>query len=322
MTNTQPATLIHADDYGITATQAHRILSLSSTCGGNGALNSLSIFANSPAFPDAASLVKPHWKHGNIQVRLHLNLVEGAPVSRPAEVPLLVDERGMFANNFLGLLALSIGARRKAFFEQLVFECRSQIRQFLSQFPSQKKHMQIDSHQHVHAIPLVYKALATALQEEGCEISLLREPLDPLRLYHAVRCEGGQRTQNPTSHSPEKLPQPSLANKAKVLLIDALWKKCPKNDMPWAQGALLPAPLFCGVGLSGMMGEFNEPLLSSFQREAKQQNRDLEILFHPVSVPLEECLDPANKPFAEACASASRQLEAERIVAISEWIRA
>jgi len=45
----QRTTFIHADDFGITPGQAKAILSLSSSCGGSGALNSVSIFANSPA---------------------------------------------------------------------------------------------------------------------------------------------------------------------------------------------------------------------------------------------------------------------------------
>ena len=44
----------HADDYGITEQQAADILKLSQVCGGQGALSSVSIFANSPAFEAAA----------------------------------------------------------------------------------------------------------------------------------------------------------------------------------------------------------------------------------------------------------------------------
>ena len=322
MANNQCTTFIHADDYGITPAQARRILSLSSSCDGNGALNSLSIFTNSPSFPEAAGLVKPYWNHGSIQVHLHLNLVEGTPVCSSSEVPLLTNEQGMLSNNFLGLLIRSLGTARKAFFKQLVCECRAQIRRFVSQFPSQQGHMQLDSHQHVHAIPLVYQALATALREEGCEIFLLREPLDPLYLYQAP-CSSNERQALHSSkhHAGATLPQPPLINKAKTALIKSLWTKCPKNEMPWVVNKPRCAPLFCGVALSGKMDEFNEGLLSMFQQEAQRQNRNLEILFHPVSVPLEKCLDPNNKPFAEACASASRQREAERIITMSNWLQ-
>ena len=90
-------------------------------------------------------------------------------------------------------------------------------------------------------------------------------------------------------------------------------RKCSINDIPWAPNRPASAPLFSGVALSGRMDEFSKPLLASFQHEATRQNRDAEILFHPISVPIEKCLDPLNKPFAEACASVSRNHEAELI---------
>ena len=103
----QRTTFIHADDFGITPGQAKAILSLSSSCGGSGALNSVSIFANSPAFYEAASLAQPYVRRGVLRVCLHLNLVEGPSVADPKRIPLLVNERGMFDNNFMGLFKLA-----------------------------------------------------------------------------------------------------------------------------------------------------------------------------------------------------------------------
>ena len=100
----QCTTFIHADDFGITPGQAKDILSLSSSCGGDGALNSVSIFANSPAFHEAASLAQPHANRGVLRVCLHLNLVEGPSIADPKRISLLVNERGMFDNDFVGLL--------------------------------------------------------------------------------------------------------------------------------------------------------------------------------------------------------------------------
>ena len=117
----QRTTFIHADDFGITPGQAKAILSLSSSCGGSGALNSVSIFANSPAFYEAASLAQPYVRHGVLRVCLHLNLVEGPSVADPKRIPLLVNERGMFDNNFMGLFKLGITNNGEAFY-QLVLE--------------------------------------------------------------------------------------------------------------------------------------------------------------------------------------------------------
>ena len=309
----QCTTFIHADDFGITPGQATDILSLSSSCGGDGALNSVSIFANSPAFHEAASLAQPHANRGVLRVCLHLNLVEGPSIADPKRIPLLVNERGMFDNDFVGLLKLGITNKCEAF-NQLVIECRSQIQRFLSAFSDQQLSFQLDSHQHVHAVPIVYKALAQALAEENCLVRRLREPIDPLSLYRTygegVAKESGSVPMPQTHNAPTRIP---MVNRAKIFLISALWRKCPVDKIPWAPNRPASAPLFSGVALSGHMDEFNKTLLASFQHEATRQTRDVEILFHPISVPIEECLDPLNKSFTEACASASRNREAELI---------
>ena len=313
MKNKQCTTFIHADDFGITPVQAKEILSLSSSCNGIGALNSVSIFANSPAFDEAASLAQPHVDRGLLRVCLHLNLVEGPSLSNPERIPLLVNEHGMFKNNFIGLLKLGI-INKHDVFDQLVIECRNQIQRYLSAFPNEQLSFQLDSHQHVHAVPVVYKALAQALIEENCQVMRLREPIDPLSVYRSSIGDSSKESDNTSmtqKHNASiRIP---MVNRAKIVLISALWRKCPVNDIPWSPNRPSSAPLFSGVVLSGRMDEFNKHLLVSFQHEAARQDRDVEILFHPISVPIKECLDPLNEPFAEACASESRNREAALI---------
>lgn len=196
----------------------------------------------------------------------------------------------------------------------MLLNARSQIQRFLSAFPDQQLSFQLDSHQHVHAVPIVYRALAQALAKENCLVKRLREPIDPLPLYRTcVEVDSKESAGSSTSQSrntPTRIP---MVNRAKIFLISALWRKCSVNDIPWAPNRPASAPLFSGVALSGRMDKFSKPLLASFQHEATRQNRDAEILFHPISVPIEKCLDPLNKPFAEACASVSRNHEAELI---------
>lgn len=313
MKNKQCTTFIHADDFGITPVQAKEILSLGSSCNGIGALNSVSIFANSPAFDEAASLAQPYVDRGVLRVCLHLNLVEGPSLSSPERIPLLVNENGMFKNNFIGLLKLGI-INKHAAFDQLVIECRNQIQRYLSAFPNQQLSLQLDSHQHVHAVPVVYKALAQALIEENCQVMRLRKPIDPLSVYRSSIGDSSKESDNThmTQIHNTSIHIP-MVNRMKIFLISVLWGKCPVNDIPWSPNSPSSAPLFSGVALSGHMDEFNKPLLVSFQHEAARQDRDVEILFHPISVPIKECLDPLNAPFAEACASESRNREAALI---------
>ena len=297
----------HADDFGITVEQARDILSLSTLCGGNGALNSLSIFVNSPSFPESSKLLLPFLCEEDLRICLHLNLVEGPCVSNPSLIPLLVDERGMFRHDFLGLLKLGVSSHRTEVLTQITLECRNQIKKFVHTFPILRQKLCLDSHQHTHAVPLVYKALGRALVAEGCKVRTLRAPLDPLKVYRNIETLPAPKRRNCGSDT-GKVSIPPI-NRSKVFLIDMLWQRCDVNVIPWASAKPEESPLFCGVALSGEMHRFNASLLQAFEAEAARQHRSLEILFHPVSVPLEECLDPQNTPFAQACASPNRDKE-------------
>lgn len=288
------ATVFHADDFGITPTQAHALLSLSTACGGHGALSSISLLSNSPAFAAASTAAAPFADSGVLQIALHLNLVEGRPCSNPGDIPLLVDERGMFCRDFGGIMAASLphGAHRQALREQVERECRAQIRAYLQAFPSQQGSLRVDGHQHVHVIPLVFDALLNAIDAEGCHLERFRLPAEPL--------------------SPHRLnAQVSPVNVVKDAILGSLCRGCRDGLPPDCE-----SPLFCGVLLSGRMDRFDRGLLRRFETLARKRSHNLEVLFHPVSVPREECLDPENDPFAAACASPSRDAEAHLV---SHW---
>ena len=304
--------IVHADDFGITVDQAQHILALSDACGGHGALNSVSIFANSPVFGEVAELARPFVENGRLALALHLNLVEGRPTSRPSDVPLLVNERGTFSCDFAKILLLSAGPHRSALRAQVERECSEQIERFLAAFPSERHHLRIDSHQHVHAIPLVFDALLAAAQKSGCTIARLRLPAEPLGPHRVCG----------TLH------RISPANHVKVLLLDTLCRR-DRAHVP----AHCDTPLFCGVALSGAMSLADARLLSAFEAEAtrRAQTRSTgdtqapdehahsaEMLFHPVSVRPEDCLDPDNEPFTHACSSPERDEEARALVKLAD----
>ncbi len=303
MANETTNTLFHADDYGITAEQAQDILQLSTACGGKGALNSVSIFANSPAFTASVNLARPHVESGAINIGLHLNLVEGFPVCAAEEVPLLVNSRGAFAHNFMGLLALASGPKRAQFNQQVYAECKAQLERFIKGFPEKRTALRADSHQHTHAIPAITNALVKAAHDLGCNWEYLRAPVEPLEPHKTARIVRNQ--QNPVSTTPRITPE----NRAKVILLKALW-----NSKDGGANIGLPHNLFCGVALSAHMDEVDSALVESFERYAATKGMGTEFLFHPISVPLRQCLDPENEPFSHPCANAARDREAKTLV--------
>lgn len=282
--------LFHADDYGITLAQARAILALSDACGGHGALGSASAFANSPAFEEAAALAAPHVKSGALLMGLHLNLVEGAPCADTSDVPLLVNERGMFCHDFLGLARLTNGSQRAQARAQIERECVTQIERFLEAFPAQAHALRLDSHQHTHAIPAVFDTLLAAVRSCGCTLSHLRTPVEPLEPHLARR-----RAAPPV-------------NIAKNTLLALLWRMN-RGKLP----SECATSLFCGVVLSGCMERVDEALVAAFRSLATQRGQAVEFLFHPVSVPRAQCLDPENAPFAAACAAPGRDAEARAL---------
>lgn len=285
--------VFHADDYGITLAQAKAILALSSACGGKGVLESASIFANSPAFDEAARLAAPFVASGALKMSVHLNLVEGAPCKRPEDIPLLVNDRGTFAHDFIGLMRLARGPQRAAFKEQATSEFAAQIERFARAFPSQRDALRLDSHQHTHAVPLLFDAMLDAIARCEGSPAYIRMPAEPLSPYRIA--------QQTSLLSP--------VNLAKDVLLSHF---CAKNAAKVPRGCT--TALFCGVALSGRMERMNPDLVRAFEQEAERRSRPVEMLFHPVSVPIQECLDPQNSAFAEACASPARDNEARTLV--------
>ena len=293
------ALIIHADDFGITVEQSKAILELSDACGGHGALSSMSMFANSPAFKECAELVRPFVDAGKIKLGLHLNIVEGHPVSNPDDVPLLVNERGTFSHSFMGYLMASTlrTGDRDGIREQLAREFSEQIKRYLEAFPDQRRNLRVDTHQHTHMVPLVHDALLAACRRTDCLVTTARLPVEPI---------------GPHLKSPRRIAAISPVNLVKDALLALLAPHCREDLEEGSHDAD-----FSGIVLSGRMQKTTPDLIADMEAQAAEQGRDLEVLFHPISVPIEQCLDPENLPFAQACASPNRDAEAKLIASLS-----
>ena len=289
------ATVFHADDFGITEEQARRILALGDACGGMGAISSISIFANSPAFEASAEAARPFVSAGALRIGVHVNLVEGpaaSPLHKRGRKGGLADARGMLALDFVSLLKTSLSTlpERRELYREVYDECRAQIALFCSAFPEERGRLRIDSHQHVHMIPLVYDAMMHAAASCGCTVAELRIPFEAA-LPHLGGAGGIGRL--------------ASANGVKDALLGLLSLRA-RRHVP--QGCRVPA--FCGVVLSGRMHEADVRLIGRMEDIAARRGRDLEVLLHPVSMRRADCLDPAKTAFADACCAPGRDAEA------------
>ncbi len=282
--------LFHADDFGIDEEQSRRILACGDATDGSGALNSLSILANSPRFDVCATLLDPYIER--IHVGVHLNVVEGKCCSDPALIPLLVDDSGFFKWSFIAMLRKSVGPDRVMLREQLQREIRAQIDRVVQRFPSLADSLRIDSHQHFHLIPLMFDAVVAAVNESEYTLHYLRIPAEPLVPFLDRHIFFTLRPVNWIKHS----------------ILNFLWR-FDRHQYPLKDET--PA-VFCGILLSGHMDAARLAVLKPmFEKYAQRRGAALEFLFHPgaVNSPA-ECLDPRLSGFVDFYLSEGRDVEA------------
>ncbi len=130
-----------ADDFGYCECRSQGIAESCSVVGAVSVLVTL---------PPCATVLPPH-----VAVGLHLNLTEGAPLSR--DVPSLVDAE-------TGLMRGKTGFRRAPAptEEDVRREVAAQLRLFEERYGAPPAH--VDGHQHAHLLPVVANVLAPLLQ--------------------------------------------------------------------------------------------------------------------------------------------------------------
>ena len=241
-----------ADDYGLCTRSSERILE----CIDNGVLNKISVFPNMGQ-PDLEELLK----RDGVLISLHLNLVEGKCMADPDGLSLLVDKNGNLKNTFGGLFGLWL-FKRKQFEAQVYKEIKAQVLFFKDIMPDGVK-FGIDSHQHVHMIPSVFKAMMTVLNDEKIDVEYLRIPTEPLL---------------PFLKTPSLYFTYSAVNIIKQWLLNLLWL----TNKRLLKGCSVKTAKFFGILFSGKMDRKRvERILPKYVEFAEKSNSDIEVLFHP-----------------------------------------
>ena len=276
-----------ADDYGISKESSERI----ALCAQAGVLNKVSILPNG----DIGNF-EEHLGGTGVKLSLHLNLVEGYPLSKPEDVNLLIGENGSFQYSFIGLWLLSLSRKRKQLKEQLRHELGNQIR-FWKQHIGPESPMCIDSHQHTHMIPLVFKALMEALKENDVTVDFLRFPAEPLLPY---------------------LLEPSLYLTYSPVNLVKQWllKFFGLINERERKKANIKREYLMGVLFSGSMDARRVPkVLKHYLQLAEKRKRDIELLFHPgYSQPGEKLICGNKQQFDKFYFSPGRRVEFETLM--------
>lgn len=160
----QRRVVINADDLGFAPGVNRGILDAFEA----GSLSSASMMVNTPAFREAAALVRERMR--GLGVGLHLNLLTGAPLSI---APSLCDPRtgqffslGKLARRALSGRVLEADVRR---------ECDAQLAALRTQ---RIAITHLDSHRHTHALPGLLPAVLSSARAAG--VRVVRRPLDAM----------------------------------------------------------------------------------------------------------------------------------------------
>lgn len=243
-----------SDDFGMTEKTCARILQ----CRENGCLNKISVLPNT-RLEDMPNRLR---QCRDMTLAVHINLVEGTCVSEREKLGLLVDDNGYFKNSFTGLLWLSLFGKRQALHAQVKQEMKAQIHRALSLFPEGTP-IFLDSHQHTHMIPLIFKTLAEIIGEEHLAVSYIRMPAEPILPFLAV---------------PSLFFQYFSVNLIKQWLL----KGCGFINRPILKKLGIDDADFFGIMFSGNMTlQRVEKILPHYYNRAVKHKRNIEVLFHP-----------------------------------------
>ena len=273
---------ICADDYGMTEKSCGRI----EECVKNGVLNRISIFPNT-----SLSDIKERIKYINASLSAHINLVEGKPVSPAENVSLITDKRGYFRYSFIGLLALSLSPERKELERQIYTEISAQLARWSTEIAPGKP-LEIDSHQHTHMIPLIFKTLMRVIKDKGYDVKYIRIPTEPVLPY--IKELSLYKTY-------------SLINTVKQFLLKffgLINKRALKKSN-------INSALFMGILFSGNMDEYRvNKILPHYLKLCEKTGRDAELLFHPGYIEKdEELFDTKKQSFNKFYHSPGRKTE-------------
>ncbi|MDD2798946.1 MAG: ChbG/HpnK family deacetylase [Bacteroidales bacterium] len=242
---------IHSDDFGLSKNISDNILD----CHDYGILNSTSIIVNGSAFEYSMSeFVK---RQDSLRLCLHLNLVEGKPLS--SQVSILTNSQGEFKYSFqtLWLKYLLSNKDLKTQLKIAVeLEIKAQIQKYLTLLPKDYP-LNIDGHIHIHVIPFIFDIIC----KQASKICYIRVPLEPF--FFSTKGFYNYLTPNTLKH----------------IILKILSKRC--NRILKQESRIKKNDYLIGILFSGRMSlESIKSALKKIKNTTKNPDTVIEVLFH------------------------------------------
>ena len=275
-----------ADDYGISKEYNKRI----EECLKKGILNKVSVLPNG----DIDGFVQK-LSGKDVLLTLHLNLVEGRPLSPVEDINLLVDQNGCFKYSFIGLFLMSFSHKQKELKRQVYTEIQNQLRFWIDK--TGDKSISIDCHQHVYEIPWIFKTLMQVIRDEKLDVKYLRIPAEPLSAY---------------IFTPTLYTSYSITGLVKQWLLKGL----AFINRGALKGMKFSSAYFMGVMLSGKLNQKRvQKLLKPYLYFSQKNKRNIEVAFHPGYAKDDmELISGSRKDFRKFYASPWRNVEYETLM--------
>lgn len=124
----------------------------------NSPVKNVHLIANGSAFEDAVLKLK---KRKNVKTFVHLNFLEGVPISPYDQVAHLVDRNGRFNSSFVRLLLKNVffsKQKKEELKTQIKKEITAQIQKVSEAFDDNFD-IHISGHKHIHLLPVVMNSL-------------------------------------------------------------------------------------------------------------------------------------------------------------------
>ena len=271
---------IHADDYALTKNTSMDMLE----CMLAGRLDSISIVPNTGCFEECMDMLYkaiPSMPFLPL-MSVHINLVEGLCLTDSGLGDRLTFSWGqLFLYSYILPPANKVRRGIRAEIEAQIKRCIPAINKCMAiaranNIKYRQKALRIDSHQHTHHLPIVWKAIISVTDKNNYNVEYIRCSREPLSVF--LSKPGLYMTYRPVN---------AVKNLILAMYAGKMDRYCQRKG--------LPKMYLWGLLMSGKMDYPRiEKLKNAMEKKADAAGRDLEILFHPGQALSYEITDELN----------------------------
>lgn len=294
---------IHADDYALTVNTSKEMLE----CMREGKLDSISVVPNTSCFDECMEELYSAIPSMPFLpcMSVHINLVEGLSLTDSGFGPYLGFSWGqLFKYSYTLPESSSLRLGIKKEIAAQIEKCMPAIEKCIkiakeNGVKCSQKGLRIDSHQHTHHLPIVWKSIISVIDENNYDVEYIRCSREPLFVF--LSAPGLYTSYRPVN---------AVKNVILAMYAGKIDRYCEKKG--------LNKMYLWGLLMSGHMDRSRiDRLKKAMEKKAQAGGRDLEILFHPGRALPDEINNEINPEAAkEFYLSSNRSVEKDALTGL------